>query len=108
MEVFVDKLLQSAGALLSVIADLKRNVLLNDFAGRNAEAAAARQEAAAAVRGLEARCCEARQRLQQVGGRAGAVAGLPLLAGAAGGGWGELFEGYPVLAHEASAQLSGR
>lgn len=37
MEVFVEKLLQSCAALLGLVAELKRNALLNDFAARNTE-----------------------------------------------------------------------
>ena len=42
LEVFADKALGAAAALLAVAADLKRNALLSDVAGRNAEVAAAR------------------------------------------------------------------
>ncbi len=62
----MEKLLQSAGALLGIVAELKRNALLNDFASRNVEVAAARGEAEAAVRELEGRCRDAQQQLQQV------------------------------------------
>lgn len=37
MEVFAEKMLQACHALLGVVAELKRNALLNDVAGRNAE-----------------------------------------------------------------------
>ena len=37
MEVFAEKVLQACHALLAVVAELKRNALLNDARGRNAE-----------------------------------------------------------------------
>ncbi len=37
MEVFAEKMLQACHALLGVVAELKRNALLNDVAGRNVE-----------------------------------------------------------------------
>lgn len=37
MEVFAEKMLVACQALLGVVAELKRNALLNDVAGRNAE-----------------------------------------------------------------------
>ena len=37
MEVFAEKMLQACHALLAVVAELKRNALLNDVKGRNAE-----------------------------------------------------------------------
>jgi hypothetical protein len=37
MEVFAEKMLQACHTLLGVVAELKRNALLNDVAGRNAE-----------------------------------------------------------------------
>lgn len=37
MEVFAEKMLQACHALLTVVAELKRNALLNDVKGRNAE-----------------------------------------------------------------------
>ena len=54
MEVFVEKLLASAGALLGIAAELKRNALLNDFAGRNAEVAEAKALAGKALADLQA------------------------------------------------------
>ena len=37
MEVFAEKMLQACHALLAVVAELKRNALLNDVRGRNEE-----------------------------------------------------------------------
>jgi hypothetical protein len=37
LEVYVEKMLASCRALLAVVADLKRNALLNDASARNAE-----------------------------------------------------------------------
>ncbi len=37
MEVFAEKMLVACQALLGVVAELKRNALLNDVAGRNEE-----------------------------------------------------------------------
>ena len=53
MEVFAEKMLQACHGLLGVIAELKRNALLNDVAARNAEVAGSAAEAegeAAALR----------------------------------------------------------
>ena len=47
MEVFAEKMLAACQALLGVVAELKRNALLNDVHGRNAEV-----RAAAASRGV--------------------------------------------------------
>jgi hypothetical protein len=38
MEVFAEKMLQACHALLGLVAELKRNALLNDVRGRNTEA----------------------------------------------------------------------
>lgn len=37
MEVFAEKMLAACQALLGVVSELRRNALLNDVAGRNAE-----------------------------------------------------------------------
>lgn len=42
-EVFAEKMLGAARALLAVTADMKRNALLNDVAARNQEVEAARR-----------------------------------------------------------------
>jgi len=42
LEVFVEKMLASCSALLSITAELKSNALLNDIEGRNSEVEARR------------------------------------------------------------------
>jgi len=50
MEVFAEKMLAACQALLGVVAELKRNALLNDVPGRNAEVGGeTRMQAAALV-----------------------------------------------------------
>lgn len=61
MEVFAEKMLQACHALLGVVAELKRNALLNDVAGRNAEVASS----SAAAEAEEAELLQRFQQLQQ-------------------------------------------
>ncbi|GAB4813428.1 hypothetical protein N2152v2_000474 [Parachlorella kessleri] len=65
MEVFVEKLLASAGALLGIVAELKRNALLNDFAGRNAEVAEAKALAGETLADLQARLAAVEAAIQE-------------------------------------------
>ncbi|KAL4419236.1 hypothetical protein ABPG77_010678 [Micractinium sp. CCAP 211/92] len=55
MEVFAEKMLVACQALLGVVAELKRNALLNDVAGRNEEVATSAAEAAAEAAELQER-----------------------------------------------------
>ena len=59
MEVFAEKMLQACHALLGVVAELKRNALMNDVAARNAEVASSSAAA-------DAEATELRQRFQQL------------------------------------------
>lgn len=63
MEVFAEKMLQACHTLLGVVAELKRNALLNDVAGRNAEVSSSCMATAAEVAELERRFQQLQQRI---------------------------------------------
>ena len=63
MEVFAEKMLQACHALLGVVAELKRNALLNDVVSRNAEVAASGAEAEAEAAALQEQLLQLQQRI---------------------------------------------
>ncbi|PSC68208.1 mediator of RNA polymerase II transcription subunit 22 isoform X3 [Micractinium conductrix] len=63
MEVFAEKMLAACQALLGVVAELKRNALLNDVHGRNAEVASSAAEAEAEAAALRQQLAALQQRL---------------------------------------------
>ncbi|PRW45367.1 N-lysine methyltransferase METTL21A [Chlorella sorokiniana] len=83
LEVFAEKMLQACHALLAVVAELKRNALLNDVQGRNEEVAASAAEALAEAEQLEQRFLQLQQRIDAA---MQLVPPLPADAPAAAGG----------------------
>lgn len=65
MEVFVEKMLQNGGNIISLIAELKRNALLNDFATRNKEVAAACSSHQEALEKFQSQHAELQSRITQ-------------------------------------------
>ena len=63
MEVFAEKMLQACHALLGVVAELKRNALLNDVVSRNAEVAGSGAEAEAEAAALQEQLQQLQQRI---------------------------------------------
>ena len=68
MDVFAEKMLQACHALLGVVAELKRNALLNDVISRNAEVAGSASEAEAEAGALQEQLQQRIDAAMQVGG----------------------------------------